>query len=345
MPSSNSQPPDPDNPQRPSLLNYLTSLFASENNPSRPARFNLKCPFCSAPNFEIRTLKEEGLANLRCVACDRNHLLFDSPLYWFDAIQSAYPPVLKCRCKSTSFQVTCDFEYRQTGDVEFIAASTTCAACSFLRDLLTLDIDYSPTDHLLLQPLTYCPNPKILYALKDLTLYITHEDSARIIEYLASQHHCSFMAWIHSGGQWVKRPHSAAQLAAMIRADAKTPGISSYSSIDAIFPAFPVPDDQSQTLEDRDLYWKRNPVVHLTSPFSIHLSTASPQNASLFYIKFSNEFIDGDKLSPKPAAFLNATTALLHWLQTHFVSWRGKSSFDNPSEHKRIFADKYTRKP
>ncbi len=70
---------------------------------THPESADATCPACASLDFEIRALADEGLATVKCVACNRNYLLLDSEEYWFDAIQGGYPRLRKCLCGSSSF--------------------------------------------------------------------------------------------------------------------------------------------------------------------------------------------------------------------------------------------------
>ena len=50
-------------------------------------QFASTCPACASIDFEVGTLKEEALAAVKCVACDRDYLLLDSEEHWLDVIQ------------------------------------------------------------------------------------------------------------------------------------------------------------------------------------------------------------------------------------------------------------------
>jgi hypothetical protein len=63
----------------------------------------------------------------------------------------------------------------------------------------------------------------------------------------------------------------------------------------------------------------------------------------LYYIKYSNEYVEDDTVVQKRADFCAATGALLQWLDASFVSWRGKLCFDNAAEHLRLFGDRFSK--
>src|SRR5262249_41241241 len=131
-----------------------------------------KCPKCQSDRFELRVLRDEGLASARCVKCSADYLLLDSRDYWFDVIQKGYPRLTRCSCKNESFRLRLDYSIREDGDIDYIEAHSICSACGKTRRQLDFEVDYSGTGHLLKKPLVPCKNPKVLYDLRKLNLLL-----------------------------------------------------------------------------------------------------------------------------------------------------------------------------
>ena len=305
-----------------------------------PAFLNLVCPSCSRDCFEIRALKDEGLATVHCAECHRDYLLLDSGNHWFDVIQGGYPKLNKCSCKAASFRLRCDYVYRDNEDVRSVKISATCSSCGNVKALFGHDIKYSDTGSLVTEPLKFCKNPKILYALQSLTLYATRQDLAELVEFLHSAHSCHFYAKLRENNQWVKHRVDVGQAKAAILGGRKYVEAEYYLWIYASKSALEIPDAAVDLLESEDIFWKRNEVIRIASPFQMGLG---PKETLLYYVKFSNEYIDGETIVPKSDAFAELTSSLLAWMKSHFVSWRGPRCFDNPDEHIRIFGDRFAK--
>jgi hypothetical protein len=303
---------------------------------THPQSIDASCPVCAAADFEVRALTAEGLANVKCIACDRNYLLLDSEEYWFDAIQGDYPRVRKCSCGSTSFRLRCDYSYRETGDVRAVDVSTSCAACAREKHLLDMDINYSGTERLVEEPLKYCENPKVLYDLQKLTLYVKREDIARIVNFLAESCQCSFVGWLRINSEWVKRALSSDEAKETVRQEAD-PYLMIYAHRDPV----DIPDANVNSLKDEDIFWKRHEIIRISSP--THIGIAGVK-ALLFYIDFANEFVDRQIIVRKSGGFVEMTDRLLSWLKAEFVAWRGPRCFDNPDENIRVFGDRFTKR-
>src|ERR1035437_2549045 len=106
------------------------------------------CDACAGVDFEIRVLKDEGIASAHCAKFSRDYLLLDSEDYWFDVIQAGYPRPSRCTCKAMSFKLRCDYFYRENGDISSINVWSACSNCQKVKRQLTVDIDYGDTEEL-----------------------------------------------------------------------------------------------------------------------------------------------------------------------------------------------------
>jgi hypothetical protein len=294
---------------------------------------NPKCPECRGTRFEVRILKDEGLASVKCVRCNRDYLLLDSDDYWFDVIQQGFPRISRCSCKSTSFSLKCDYFLRDDGDVETIAVLTTCASCGTTRRQMTVDIDYTDTQSLIDQPLVFCSNPRILYDLQEVTLYATHNDIARVATYLQSQ--CTFYCRLIESGERVVRQLGIDDVKkAILCRNEECPYFWIYASPTALN----VPSAEVETAKKESSFWKRNEVVRISSPTTMVWESAT---ALLYHLGFSNEYVEGQSIVQKSALFRKTTVRLLDWLAREFVAWRGHHCFDNPNVHTKVFGERF----
>jgi hypothetical protein len=258
--------------------------------------------------------------------------MLDSEDYWFDVIQNGYPRLCRCACKNTSFRVKFDYCYRDDGDVRSVSTWSICASCGRTKRQMSADIDYGATAHLVSRPLRYCKNPKILYDLKDLSLYATRDDMVRIAGYLGKEEKCDFVCWLKENGEWVLRRVVLDRIEKAIRNDA-------YLRIYAMPGPIKIrgPDLEDQRAEDA--FWKRHEIIRISSATHMILDSGE---ALLFYVAFSNEYVEGEEILAKSEGFRELTRRLLDWLGAEFVSWRGPHCFDSASEHSRAFGDRFT---
>jgi len=300
------------------------------------------CPFCSAQNFEIRVLKEEGVAAARCVTCCHDYLLLDSEDYWFDVIQGRYPRQSRCSCKGTSFKLTFAYTFREDGDVSSVTFRTSCSSCGRFRRRMVVEIKYTPTEDLVTQPLRYCRNTKIFYDLNEITMYATRNDIARVVHYLGRELNCSFACLLREQNEWVAHILSYEQIKRIILNEGVNLQAINYRQIFAFPGEENVPALEFDNLKEEETFWKRNPVISIASPSVIRWS--GQVEALLYYIRFSNEHVDNEEAIPKPREFQEATKRLLNWLKSQFVSWRGRNCFDNPDENVRIFGERFSKR-
>jgi hypothetical protein len=301
---------------------------------SRLASLDLSCSACNRRDFEIRAVKDDDVATLRCIGCGRDYLLLDSEDYWFDVIQAGYPRLSRCGCKSISFAVRCDYQYRDDGDVRSIDVWRACSSCQKVNRLMSLDIDYEGTEDLVRRPLRYCKNPKILYDLQQLTLYATRDDIVRVVDFLNSEHNCAFVCWLREQDKWVRHDLSSDETGRAVLRDRDR----RYLRIYALPNPIDILDADVDTLKQEDIFWKRHEVIRISSPTNVGMDAGT---GLLFYINFSNEFVDDEMITQKSRDFLQLTKSLVAWLGTEFVSWRGPRCFDNRNEHLRLFGDRF----
>jgi hypothetical protein len=300
----------------------------------------LTCPSCSSREFEIRALKDEGLASLRCVECHRDYLLLDSGDYWFDVIQGGYPRTKRCRCKSTSFRTRCDYEYWDDGGVRFIEVFATCVACRKVTKVLDTEIDCGDTNSLVTEPLKYCKNPKILYALHLLNLCVSGQDIASVVDFLYEHHHCTFYARLRQNSRWVTFKIDQEEVKQAIFQSAKRSTPAFYLWIYAAKHDLEIPDAEVESMKSEDVFWKRHELIRISSP--THISLGQGEESLDYYINFSNEYVENEEIIPKSGGFSELTISFMGWLATRFVTWRGPLCFDNPEEHVRQFGERFT---
>jgi hypothetical protein len=300
-----------------------------------------KCPNCKQDRFELRLLKDDGVAAARCLACERHFLLLDSADYWFDVIQSGYPKLTTCTCKGTSFRLLLDYRLREDGDVEHVALTTHCTGCRKSQRRMSVEIDYSPTKRLLTQPLVPCQNPDIRYDLRELSLYAAAADIARIVKYLGEQG-CSFSGSIREQNDWVLRRLTTDQAVEIVAR--KVSYLPHYSALYTHLGRLAITDADVSTFKKETAFWKRNEVIRCSSAGSVQFGSRTGQH---YDIQFGNEFIHGQKVEAKSPRFRKLTAALLDWLGKQFVTWRGAQCFDNEKVHRRLFGKEYQsrRKP
>ena len=142
-----------------------------------------RCPGCNGTAFHVRAMRDEAVGLATCANCEQSYLLLDSGDYWFDLIQQRYPREARCPCKkSRGLALELEYCFREDGDVESVRVWTVCAKCGKRTRRFTADIDYADTAHLLDSPLIYCANPNVRYDLRQLTLFVTPQDIARVVQ-------------------------------------------------------------------------------------------------------------------------------------------------------------------
>jgi hypothetical protein len=135
--------------------------------------------------FQMRLMKSEGIG-LATTKSGKSYLILDSQDYWYDCIQDAYPGIKKCSCKNDWFKLKFKYYYRtHYDDVKRIEVKTFCTNCGKALTVLDIDIKYSPTEHLVKNPLVYCQKPNIKYNSKTISRIWKLDEFHKIIRYLS----------------------------------------------------------------------------------------------------------------------------------------------------------------
>jgi hypothetical protein len=298
------------------------------------------CPNCLGEQFEASVLKDEAVGALKCLQCGRDYLLLDSAEYWFDVIQrQPYPRPTRCGCKGTAFKLRIDYEFRDDADVRSIDVWSTCAACGKSRRQFAADIDYSPTKRLVDEPLTFCKNPKILYDLRELTLYAKRADIAGVARFLGEEEGCQFAASLRLNEEWSVRHLAFDEAEKTILNETVLP--CGYLWIYAFLDPIEISANAVGTARKEAPFWKRREIIRISPPTNMLLDPINAVPSLLYYIRFSNEYVKNERVVAKSERFVGLTARLLERLQTGFVTWRGSNCFDNEQEHLRAFGDRF----
>jgi hypothetical protein len=298
------------------------------------------CPNCSHEQFEVSILKEEGVGVIKCLQCGRDYLLLDSADFWFDVIQQRpYPRPMRCGCKGTAFRLTIDYKFRDDGDVGSVAVRSTCAACVKTRRQFGAEIDYHPTKQLVDEPVTFCKNPKVQYDLRQLTLYATRADIAGVARFLRKDAGCQFAGSTRLNGEWSVRNLDFSEAEQIILND--TGPSCCYRWIYAFDAPIEISANAVDTARTEAAFWKRQEVIRISFPTNMLFDTTNRVPSLLYYIRFSNEYVEKERVVAKSQRFLGLTGRLIEWLHTEFVTWRGANCFDNEQEHLRAFGNRF----
>jgi hypothetical protein len=299
---------------------------------------DVACPACQQPTFELRLLRDEGVGLARCDACGRVFLLLDSVDYWYDVIQQRYPNVVRCGCRGSSFRLSLKYSFRDDGDVRHVALHSVCESCEKSKRQLSIHIDYSPTTALVKQPLVFCATPKILYDVKELSLFALPDDIFSIVRFFAEDEQCRLAGCVFERRDWKCCSLSLAEAEHAITSKRAL----SYQFIYAAQRAIDISSGDLETAKGEDRFWKRGELVRIGAPTL--MGYAPNKTGRLYSVNFANEFVDDERVIKKSARFRALTQRLTAWLADRFVDWRGADCYDNPRELQRLFKNEYQAK-
>ncbi|MFN6077316.1 MAG: hypothetical protein ACK46Y_17310 [Fluviicola sp.] len=145
--------------------------------------------------FQVRWLKYDGVG-LLTTENEENYLILDSVDYWYDLIQNEYPKKKKCTCKNEWFYVEFNYTFRQDNDdISEIRIITTCSKCDKVSKPISLDIDYSPTKELFVNPITFCEKPNIKYKFQELTSYWSDHNLKDFLNFIFHDLNLNVYCW------------------------------------------------------------------------------------------------------------------------------------------------------
>ena len=275
--------------------------------------------------FQIRLLKNEDVGLLTTREND-NYFILDSINYWYDLIQGGYPRKHKCSCKNDWFKVQFQYFIRDNSeDIREVRINTTCTNCGKSSTRETIDIDYSPTNELFENPVTYVNKPDIRYKFTEFTAFWTKSDLDNFFHFMIKELNLNAYCW------YFKQPED-------IRIYEKVTLDKAIEKSDKFlrfhFTSEKLQKEDVQKLEnelgiivDRNL-WRKRELIEL-SGINIY------EIGRLYYITFCNQYIDKEEVKNKSAKFATNTNKLKNWLIENFINKRGKTCFDGKEGYQK----------
>lgn len=277
---------------------------------------------CGSKEFNVYINKVESIGLANCVKCNKNYFILDSGEYWFDNIQEKYPSKIKCtKCKSDSFGLILTYEYRENypKDIREVLVEGLCKTCNNKKNLMNVDIDYSPTDHLYNTPLIFCKNPKIKYNLIQFSCCWLDEDLLRFMEFLKKELKLKVYGQIHYdiGNNKCELRTSEVNLEEIKKSIYKE-GCRYFMFYVSFNPlTFP---------KEGYFNWKKEEAVEVTYRM----------NNIMLSINISTNFIEDDKIKEKSEQFKQIIPKIENYLKSNYIGVRGKNCYDNPEARKRL---------
>ncbi len=291
-----------------------------------------------ANEFKVRLLKDEGVG-LLTTKNDENYLILDSIDYWYDLIQNNYPKKNKCSCKNEFFFIQFRYTPRQdTDDIREIGVVTTCTKCKKVSRPISIDIDYSPTNELIENPITFCENPNIKYKFKELTSYWSGNNLKDFLQVIFFDLKLNVYCWFWEHPENKRRFEKVSFDKAMQIITANHGYLNFYFSANELDTTsyIKLTDDNGVYLKEG--IWRRDEIIQLTAPFVMM------GYGLLYYINFCNQYLDKGSVKDKSAHFDKTTSQLHAWLKAKFITKRGANCFDGEEAYDKFTAKRNTVK-
>jgi hypothetical protein len=273
--------------------------------------------------FQVRLIRADGVG-LLTNRKNKSYLILDSLDYWYDLIQEQYPAKIKCSCKNDWFKLSFQYEYRENSpDISNVQIKTVCTNCGKLTPRMTVDIDYSPTNKLTENPVTYCEKPLIKYKYHDFSGIWLPDELNKVLRFLLEG-----QGWI-ANYYYFRRSENLRVFHALTLKQALEKGsdfLGVYFTLNAIENAV-VFEDTMGVVVDSNI-WRKQELVYMTC----YIVDGLP----MYHIRYCNQYIDQGEVKDKSAEFEAMTHQMKAWFSETFVKTRGRNCFDSEEGYKRF---------
>jgi hypothetical protein len=181
---------------------------------------------------------------------------------------------------------------------------------------MDIDVDYSPTDGLVDQPLDPCPQPWLKARRTELSAYWRQADAFEVAAHLVERERA--YAWLAIAGDRPRR--------------ATLDGLRAAIERDRPYDLYFAPDDRTLLFPPREP-WRRLPVIHLDSPTAMLLGSAT---GNLYHVRWATEVIVDGRAVAHDRPLVELGVHLRRFLDARFVGRRGMNCRDSPEELGRL---------
>lgn len=257
--------------------------------------------------FQIRYISDENVG-LLSTRSEKSYLILDSIDYWYDLIQNQYPTKRKCTCKNQFFKIFFDYVPRAgTDDYKAVKLISCCTECGKEREFATIDLKYSPTEHLFENPITYCEKPKIKYKKYSLFGYWEDNVCSELIDFLSQQ---QLLIYCWYWGLDKKRhfeKFTASELKKFLFEE-------KMRFLHVYFSREPLDEIVSKSFDDNGIYigresWRKKEIIDLNSIWVLREEGL----AQHYMMDFCSEYLEADQVKAKSEEFCNLVRKVLEY--------------------------------
>jgi len=280
--------------------------------------------------FVVRFDRQEGVG-LLSTRGGEDYLMLDSIDYWFDLVQYSYPKKKVCACKCQWFFVQFDFVPREgTGDFRSVRIRAFCTKCGKEKNIGSIDLRYSPTQHLLDLPISFCANPRLKCRIKRINGYWRREDRLSFLEFMVDDLGLYATCWYWDSKQKERRLEVLNNVNRERLFSTRLNYLNYYFS--SAQPEIETTDGEGGIYVKGDP-WRKDEIIQFSSPLTMVLRRGV---GNLYYIHLSTQRIEAGVVRDKSASFGRLCDKIIDWLTGNFVESRGKNCFDSIVEYKRL---------
>lgn len=278
--------------------------------------------------FQLRMLANEGVGLLTAKS-NRSYLILDSADYWYDLIQTKYPPKKKCKCKNDWFAVEFNYIYRENyDDIYQVNVLCQCTACNKQSVAASINIRYSPTAQLIVTPISYCAKPKLKYKYHCLNSYWDRSDNDKLLAFMMNMGYDVYAFYFKNNVRILEKMPSVEAV--------PEPFLKLFITKEKLELSV-----ITQYIDDKGPYiypelWRRAELIECS--YYIFFSGWFCNTYSTQFINNKGEIVDKSK------SFEEDTNQMRQWMSNNYITKRGIDCFDNEMGYARISEWQKSRK-
>ncbi|WP_320052493.1 hypothetical protein [uncultured Acetobacteroides sp.] len=276
--------------------------------------------------FQIRLIKSEGVGLLTSKS-EKSYLLLDSIDYWYDLIQDKYPTAKKCSCKNIWFNIQLTYVPRfETEDVREIIVKSTCTKCQKQITQYSIDIRYSPTQHLIDEPITFCEKPKLKCKSEWINTYWSFTDVENFLRFTEEALQSHLYIWY-----WDKEK----SLRFFEKLDCKNVSKVAFENKyfiiyiakeEIAIDRFIAYSDDKAGAVTHEALWRKNELIEMYCPMTNSILNGTN---GIYVLRFGVQHIEKGEVKDKSDNFKNYISSIRDYWKSKFTSKRGRNCFDN----------------
>jgi len=272
--------------------------------------------------FQIRFIDDEKVGVLHSRS-GKSFFILDSKEFWYDLIQEKYPQVKKCNCKNNWFTIRFEyFKRNNCNDFSKVLIHLCCTKCKKIK-ILSVDIDYAPTNELYEIPITFCEQPVLKYKSYKLSGLWNKQGLNEFFDFMCNKLKLNTICWYWAENG--KRLIKYLNFEELIKITNEK-----ISFLELYFCKHKISLSEiirCEGLDGKGVYlkeepWRYHELIMLKAPIAV------VGRGNLYTINACKEYIENGKVIDKTNEFKEIIDMMMNFLSKNYNSARGKHCYD-----------------